>query len=240
MQRRGFIKLLASGVAISISPSLIKCRLIAEDGRLYKSYERVKLVDGDNQPIRVSKLKKEVTYIFHYPYVATPSLLIDLNEKTKKDVRLKSEDGIEYIWSGGVGKSNSIVAYSGICSHQLTHPTPKSSFIRYVAKSEKTLAYSRGGVIVCASHMTAFDSSQGCKNLAGKASEPLASIILEEEKDELYAVGVLGPDQFQEYFLSFKDEFKEFYGSKRAAKKDVKMSAKLVELSDYSKEILVF
>ncbi len=238
MERRNFIKLLGTGAVIAISPSLIKGTLRAEDGMLFKSYEKVKLVDKLGNPIKPSKLKKEVTYIFHYPHVSTPCLLIDIGEPTSKNVKLKSENGQEYLWKGGVGQNGSIVAYSGICSHQLTHPTPKHSFIKYIPRDEKTLAYKNGGVIVCSSHLTAFAANAGCKNLSGKAEEPLASIVLEVENDELYAVAVLGPDKFQDYFKSFKSEFKEFYDGKRKAKKNIKGQSTTVELTKYSKDIV--
>jgi arsenite oxidase small subunit len=242
MERRNFIKLLGAGTAIAVSPSLINSTLRAADGTLFEAYEKVKLVDSDGNPLKASTLKKEVTYIFNYPMVGTPCILVDMGEATSRDVKLKSEAGEEYIWKGGVGKNSSIVAYSGICAHQLTHPSPNDSFIKYVSKNEKTIACKQGGVIVCSSHLSAFDTAKGCKNISGEAKQPLPSIVLEydEKSDELYAVAVLGPDKFQDYFKSFKDELDEFYGGKRKAKRNVTETATVTLLSDFTKEVIAY
>lgn len=242
MQRRDFIKLLGTSAFVAVSPSLIDETLKADDGTLYKAYERVKLVDSSGKAIKTGDLKEDVTYVFNYPLVGTPCFLVDIGKETLKSVKLKSEGGEEYIWRGGIGSKRSIVSYSGICSHQLTHPTPKNSFISYVPKNEKTLAYKSGGVIVCSSHASAFDPTSGAKRLSGEAKYPLASIVLELDanSDEIYAVGVLGVDKFQEYFKSFKSEFKEFYNGKRAAKKRVTKSAVVVTMKEFTKEVIIY
>jgi Rieske Fe-S protein len=242
MQRRNFLKILATGAVVAVNPSLINGVLRADDGTLFQAYQRVKLVDANNNPIKASALEKEITYVFNYPFVGTPCLLINLPKKTERNIALKSDSGEEYMWKGGVGKEGSIVAYSGICAHQLTHPTPDDSFIDYVPTTSKTIACDQTGIIVCSSHLSAFDAGRGCKNIVGEARQPLACIVLEhdEASDELFAVAVLGPDKFQDYFKSFKDELKQYYGGRRKAKKDVEVSATLVKMTEFSKEIISY
>ena len=242
MDRRNFLKVVgATGMLVAVSPSSINGRLYAADGTLYASYEKVQLVDANGDPIKASALKKETNYVFNYPYKSTPSLLLNLEDTTAKDVKLVSEDGQEYIWKSGVGEGGHIVAYSAICSHQLAHPTPNDSFLQYVQKDKKTMAYERSGVIVCSSHLSAFDATKGAARLSGPAAQPLASIVLEVAKDDtIWAVGVLGPDKFHDYFTTFKPEFKEFYGGKRKAKKLVSISAPTVTLNEYTKEIIQY
>jgi len=238
MERRDFLRVTAAGAIVVCSPSLLTTELRADDGRLYKSYNKVLLVDEEGNPLLHSALKKEQAYIFNYPFVATPFMLIDLEKKTRKDVTLKSAAGETYIWKGGVGKNRTLVAYSAICSHQLTHPNPNDSFVTYSGKN-KTMSCSRKGVIVCASHLSAFNPRDGGMNIAGPADEALASIVLEvDEKDQVWAVGVLGPDKFHEFFKSFKDEFKEHYGGKRKAKKLVSDEAQTAVLENYSAEVV--
>jgi Rieske Fe-S protein len=241
MDRRNFLRVVgATGALVAISPSTISGRLYASTG-FYESYERVQLLDAQGKAIKLSDLKKETNYVFNYPYVATPTILLDLEDTTAKDVKLKSEDGEEYIWKGGVGKNRTVVAYSAICSHQLAHPTPDDSFLQYVQKDKKTMACDHGGVMVCSSHLSSFETKEGCKNISGPAAEPLASIVLEiAEDDTIYAVGVLGPDKFHEYFKAFRPEFKKYYNGRRKAKKKVKTSATMLELSQYSKEIIQY
>ena len=241
MDRRNFLKVTAaSGVLVAISPSL-GINLRAADGSLYTAYERVQLVGADGNPIKASALKKETNYVFNYPHVGTPVILLDLDEPTAKDVKLKSEDGEEYIWKSGVGAKRTIVAYSAICSHQMAHPTPDDTFLQYVQKDKKTASCSHGGVMVCSSHLSSFDVGKGCQNISGPAPEPLGSIVLEiAEDDTIWAVAVLGPDKFHRYFKEFKPEMKKFYGGKRKAKKSVKENALTVVLSEYTKDIIQY
>ncbi len=243
MDRRNFLKISGvSGAMVAIAPSTITGQLRADDGTLFEAYERVQLVDAEGNPLKATGLKIETNYLFNYPFVGTPSILLDLGEETAKDVKLKSEDGEEYIWKGGVGAKRTIVAYSAICSHQLAHPTPDDSFVQYLARGKTTMATEqKGGIIVCSSHLSAFDTKQGCKQVAGPAEQALASIIIEvAEDDTLWASAVLGPDKFHDYFKRYKPEMKKFYGGKRKAKKRVKDSALTVTLNEYTKEIIQY
>lgn len=242
MNRRNFLKVAsATGAMVAVSPSSIIQKLYASNGQMYTAYERVQLVGADGAPIKASDLKKETNYMFNYPHVGTPSMLLDLDDPSAKDVSLKTEEGDEYVWKSGVGAKRTIVAYSAICSHQLAHPTPSDSFLQYVQKDKKTMAYKHSGVIVCSSHLSAFEAKEGAKRLSGPAVDPLAAIVLEvAEDDTIWAVGVLGADRFHAYFKTFKPELKEFYGGKRKAKKLVKISAKTVVLNEYTKEIIQY
>ena len=93
MQRRDFLKVSAAGAAVICSPSLIVGELRADDGRLYKSYNRVMLVDETGNALKYSKINQEQAYIFNYPYVSTPVMLINLHKRTRKEVSLTSADG---------------------------------------------------------------------------------------------------------------------------------------------------
>jgi arsenite oxidase small subunit len=238
MLRRDFLKLSAAGALVVCSPSFISTELRADDGRLYKTYNRVLLTDADGNPLTQSQMKKEKAYIFNYPFVATPVMLLDLQKQPKGNIELKSESGETYVWKGGTGTGNTLVAYSAICSHQLTHPNPVDSFVTYSGEN-KTMACNKKCVIVCGSHLSAFDPKEGAKPVAGPAKEPLTSIILEvDEQDQIWAVGVLGPDKYHDFFKSFKDEFKEFYGNRRKAKKQVQEAAIAKLLPEYSAEVV--
>lgn len=241
MDRRNFLKIAGVGVAVAVAPSRITGRLYASENALFESYEKVQLVDADGNPIKASTLKKETNYVFNYPFVGTPSILLDLGEETAQNITLKSEDGEEYLWKSGVGANRSIVAYSAICSHQLAHPTPDDSFLQYLPRGKKTMACEQSGIMVCSSHLSAFDAKKGCKQIAGPAEQPLASIVIEVDKDDnLWASAVLGPDKFHDYFKAFKPEFKKYYGGKRKAKKRVKENVLTVTLSEYTKEIIQY
>jgi len=241
MDRRNFLKVVAGATVIAVSPSLVRGNLYAAEGMLFNAYEKAQLVDAAGKPIKASALAKEVTYIFNYPYASTPCMLINLPKPTGKDVELTSELGEKYVWKSGVGKERTIVAYVAICTHQMTHPTPSDSFITYVPTAKKTMAYEKSGIIVCSSHLSAFDAGAGAKVLGGAATQPLNAVVLEHAADDtLWAVGILGSDKFQDYFKSFRPELKEFYGGPAEAKKLVSISAKTVKLTEFSKEIIQY
>ncbi len=239
MERRNFLRLSAtSAMAVALAPSLITQRLYAEDGSLFQPFEKVQLKDAEGNPIKASALAVEENYVFNYPYVGTPAIMVNLTSPAEKDIELTAEDGTKYIYRGGVGAKGTIVAYSAICPHQLTHPQPEMSMFHYIDEKGTTKAYS-GGAFVCMSHLSRFEPKQGGKVVGGPATQGLASIILEvDTEDNIWAVAVLGPVKFQDYFDAFKDEFKKFYGNRRKAKKLTKEETKVQTLKNFSADII--
>jgi len=239
MKRRSFLKLSGTtAMAIAIAPSLITQKLYAENGNLFQTFEKVQLKDAEGNALKVSTLITEENYIFNYPHAATPAIMVNLATPTEKDIKLKAEDGTEYLYSGGVGSKGTLVAYSAICPHQLTYPQKSMSMFQYVNEKGKTLAYDKGGVFVCSSHLSAFEPKQGGKVVGGPANQGLASIILEIDKDDnIWAVAVLGPVKFQEFFDAFKQDLKAEYG-RRGAKKLVQTEAKVQILKNFSAELI--
>jgi arsenite oxidase small subunit len=235
MERRSFLKVVgATGAVIAMDPSSIGHTLVASDGTLYKSYAKVQLVDRSGAPITAGGLKTGENYVFNYPYVGTTCLLVNLPKKTARDVTLKDEFGNEYVWKGGVGAKGTVVAYSGICPHQLTHINKNESFITYRNPGERF-----EGDIVCDGHTSVYEPGHGCRVKSGPAPQPMAAIVLEVgDDDTLWAVGVLGKDRFHEFFKDFRRELKEQFGSKRKAKAKVAMTAQTVPMREYTRDII--
>ena len=236
MERRSFLKVVgATGTVIAIDPSSIGQTLFAADGTLYKSYAKVQLVDPTGAPITVAKLKTGENFVFNYPYVGTSCILVNLPNKTARDVTLKDEFGNEYIWKGGVGTQGTVVAYCGICPHQLTHINKNDSFITYRNPGERF-----EGDIVCDGHTSVYEPGHGCRVKSGPAPQPLASIVLEVGDDNsLWAVGVLGKDKFHEFFSDFRRELKEQFGSKRRAQGKVSVTAQTLPMREYTRDVII-
>lgn len=239
MNRRNFLQIsVGSALSVAIAPSILTQKLYAEDGSLFKPYEKVQLKDAEGNPLKTAALVEEENYIFHYPHAATPALLVNLKTPAAKEIKLKAEDGTEYIYKGGVGSKGTIVAYSAICAHQMTRPTKAMTMFQYVPSDGKTIACDKSGVFVCSSHLAVYDAQNGGKVLSGPATQGLASIVLEVDKDDnLWAVAVLGPDKFEDYFDAFKQELKAEHG-RRGAKKLVKEEAKVQKLKNFTAEII--
>lgn len=209
MKRRGFVKLCATAVAgITASPELL-----AKGHNVYQRYARVALIDPySGEPVRISTLDVGETYLFHYPFVSTPCFLIDLGRAVKSTINLKTRDGDRYRWQGGAGPNDSVVAFSAICAHKMTHPAPSVSFINYrhgdtrYRNSEDEIEQ-RSGVIYCCSEKSVYDPARGGKVLGGPAPQPLAAIELEYDgsEDIFYAVATIGGHMFDSYFDKFHD-----------------------------------
>ena len=241
MERRNFLKVVgATGAMIAISPSTITGELRASNGALFQAYERTQLIDAAGNPLKASALAKEVNYVFNYPLVGTPAIMVDLPAASQKDVELTSEDGEKYIWKGGLGAKGTIVAYTAICAHQMAHPTPDDTFLQYCKKGESGIAPDFNGMF-CSSHIAQYDAGAGCKVVGGPATEPLTAIVLEiAEDDTIWATATLGPERFKSYLKTFKPEMKKYYGGKRKSKAKVSGSAKTVAMNEYTKEIIQY
>jgi Rieske Fe-S protein len=194
MERRDFVKFCA--LSVLASPA------VAADARP-RLYSKVKLVDEKGSPLRAKAIPANANLIFHYPFAATPCFLLNLGRPAAAAVQLKTADNERYEWQGGVGASRSVVAYSAICAHRLTYPTREISFISF--RTESSARNRHTNVIHCCSEHSQYDPAQGARVLAGPAPQPLAAILLEHDAgtDDLYAVGTLGGEMFDDFFQKF-------------------------------------
>ena len=174
MERRDFIRVCAAS-AIALQGA--SARAAAADARP-RSYGRAQLIDDGGRPLRASQLAVGENYVFHYPFEGTPCFLLNLGKPTGRNIALKTETGAAYQWPGGVGPRGAIVAYSAICSHQLTYPTRQISFISYRDKSTAS-RISKPNMIHCCSEHSEYDPAAGARVLGGPAPQPLCAILLE-------------------------------------------------------------
>lgn len=206
LKRRSFFKLCMSAVAMASGST----RLLADERGSVRRYRRTTLVDASGRPVRAADLDVGEGYLFHYPFVTTPCFLLDLGQAATQQATLRTEDGRSYTWKGGVGPRRSIVAYSAICAHKMTHPARSVSFINYrhetvsFVDSERNRTQ-REHVIYCCSEKSVYDPLQGARVLGGPARQPLAAILLEydEAEDSIAAVGTYGGEMFDRFFDEF-------------------------------------
>jgi Rieske Fe-S protein len=234
VSRRGFVQFCATFLAsLRAAPPAF-----ADQAEL--PFARVNLVDEHAQVLPASQLEPGVNYLFHYPFVSTPCFLLRLDHPAEP-TRLATEQGRGYGWEGGVGPGQSIVAYSAICAHKMTHPARSVSFINYrpqpVAfrdRSEQTTR--RGEIIYCCSERSVYDAAQGARVLGGPAPQPLAAIRLEHDpaQDALYACGVYGGALFDRYFREFGDRLMLEFGT-TDIKRTVQDTARVMRLEEYTR-----
>ncbi len=237
MKRRGFVKLCASALAaITASPELL-----ARENQVYHRYGRVALVDHyTGAPVRAASLDVGEAYLFHYPFVSTPCFLIDLGKSVTSRSNLKTRDGERYRWQGGSGQKNSVVAFSAICAHKMSHPAPSVSFINYRHKEVRFLnsqdeIEQRAGVIYCCSENSVYDPAHGGRVLGGPAPQPLASIELDydAQEDTFYATATIGGEMFDRFFRSFHDRLVLQHG-RIDIDQAMNGSTELMRLRDYT------
>jgi Rieske Fe-S protein len=225
MKRREFVGMCSAAAACAALPAVPAER----NARLFA---RARLVNERGEPIRAAALTQDVTYVFDYPFVATPCFLIRLDRPTPPAVELRMESGQAYRWEGGVGPQRSVVAYSAICAHKMTYPTKQVSFIGY--RAEPSPVAPTGRVITCCSDRSVYDPSQGARVVSGPAPQPLAAILLEHDAkaDEIWAVGTYGGDKFDEFFRKYEFRLQLDVGPR--AKNAVEGTTVVKELTRYS------
>ena len=222
MERRQFIRVCtASAASIAAVPDTSAATAPASIGLRAKPYPRSKLVSAGGGALKASQLKVNKNYLFFYPFLGTPCFLLNLG-KALKAAPIKASGSsasstvgsiaghaaapahLSYDWPGGAGAAKSVVAYSAICSHQLTYPTKDISFISF--RAGKSGANKHADVIHCCSEHSQYDPAAGARVLAGPAPQPLAAILLEHDPatDELYATGTLGGDMFNAFFRKYE------------------------------------
>lgn len=231
--RRRFVKLCASLVALAgTSPTL----LAGAEG-VARRYRRVRLVDAKGRPITPASLEVGENYLFHYPYVSTPCFLLDLGKPTRHKASLTTENGETYEWAGGIGPRRSVVAFSAICAHKMSHPAREVSFINYrhdaVRYTDGKQSSRRAQVIYCCSEKSVYDPLDGARVLSGPAKQPLAAILLEQGQDGgLEAIGTYGGEMFDRFFreFGFRLALEHQTNDIRAEARD---TATVVSLADY-------
>ena len=229
MDRRDFIKV-CGGSAVAIAAGM-QSRLVYSGTA--KDFARVKLVDENGQPLKASSLGQKEAYVFNYPFAGIPCFLISLPDAAPAGAALKTADGQDYSFPGGVGAKKNVVAYVAVCTHQFAYPKKSESQMGYNAGNSE--AAGRATVITCCSHNSAFDPAAGGQVVAGKASQPLPGIRLEHDAatDELYATGMYGADLVDDFFKKFKSKLNAELGFGKY-KEEVAGTAQAVPLSKYS------
>jgi Rieske Fe-S protein len=149
LNRRGFMK--ACGAVAALAAAAGRP---AQPAFALEDAPRLKLVDKAGAPIKAGALQPHTNYVFLYPYVSTPCLLLRLGGVTPRDIKMTDREKAAYVWPGGVGKDGAVVAYSAICAHLLSYDSPQTSFLTY-SQARSNLS-GRERAITCCAHASAY------------------------------------------------------------------------------------
>ncbi len=231
--RRSFIKACAAFAALSAASS----SRFAPPAFALEDAPKVKLAGKDGKPIKAGKLVPHENYMFFYPYISTPCLLLRLGTRTPRDIEHTGEGGTPYKWPGGAGKEGDVVAYSAICTHALTADSKQASFLTHSKGMNRITGHERA--ITCCAHASVFDPALGAKVLTGPAPFPLAAVQLEYDvaTDELTAVGFVGTELFEKFFASQKEDLIAEFG-RGGYKEMVTGQAAVLPIKEFSKDVI--
>jgi Rieske Fe-S protein len=236
LARRGFMKLCAaSAAAVGIAPELLASTAPV------KHYARVRLVHAGGQAVAAGALPVGESLVFNYPHATTPCFLLNLGRALEGNLGLRTESGDEYLWPGGVGPASSIVAFSAICAHKMSHPAKTVSFINYrhedvSFRDHAQKIIKRDGVIFCCSEKSVYDPARGARVLGGPARQPLCAIVLEHDPadDALYAIGSRGGEMFEKFFATFTPRLQMEWGLSNV-RAPVTGSSTVLAIDEYSR-----
>ena len=180
----------------------------ADSGNQKMPYPSSRLVYEDDSHVTLESLPTGKSYIFGYPYLTTPCFLM----------RLGKSAPARGSWPGGVDTDQSVVAFSAICSHKMSHPAKPISHIAY--RAEPINFYdadgerqTQEGLVSCCSERSVYDPADGGAVLSGPAPAPLAAIALaHDEAGNLSATGSFGPDQYERFLTKFGFRLAMEYG----------------------------
>ena len=232
MQRRDFL----AGCGLAIGAAGIGAMRESLASVTPRVYARSLLVDVHEEAIKASRLLAKTNYVFQYPFAATPCFLLNLGRAATSLGTMRRADGETYRWDGGAGPSRSIVAFSAICAHRLAYPTREVSFIRFQPTRSAT---SDGDVIHCCADHSVYDPAAGARVLSGPAPQPLAAIVLDYDasRDELYALGTVGAEQFDAFFRKYDFKLVMDYGPGKA-KLPVGPTTVVREMTEYCRQTI--
>ena len=158
-------------------------------------HNRVALVNADGEPVRAADVIERESWVFAYPFVASPCFLINLGSEGGATA------GNPYTLRSRHKPSTNLVAFAAICTHKLSHPAKSMSFISYRPPTEQAPHHR----IVCCSEGSVYDAARGARVLGGPAPAPLAAIELEESADgALFARASYAGNLYDRFFDAFE------------------------------------
>jgi len=225
LKRRNFLKIFGSAALAAGTLNFFP------PGRAYavQEFQKAMLLNPKEQPLRPTEIGLETNFLFFYPFTATPCFLLEFPEPVPP-AKVSMADGSTYAWGGGVGPGNNIVAFTAICPHNQTHPSPFISYLKYDHEL---------GSIHCCAHRSEFSIKKGGQPISGPAEVPLAAVLLkwEQASNELWAHGMIGTDTFDLFFAQFRMDLRDRHGSTAKAKEPVERCV-VKPLKDYSREVV--
>jgi Rieske Fe-S protein len=163
------------------------------------AYPLTQLLDVDGSALTVDRVETEYNvdtnqiYMFNYPLRNEPNFLLNLSPSNGEQPSASNPGAWNVPY--GIGKNNSIVAYSAICQH-LGCPAPAISYYKPGICSQTFNTPNMANqpfYIHCTCHGSTYDPANSANNLTGPAVLPLPQVLLKVIDNNIYAYDELGP-----------------------------------------------
>ncbi|BCU66726.1 (2Fe-2S)-binding protein [Sulfolobales archaeon HS-7] len=209
--RRAFLKGMIIGIgALAVASAVPVIDYLNQPQIYIKSFPWIILVDTDGNPIKASQVQvnNPAIMLFQYPMEGDITFLLNLGDENNNPIKIPPaevtipENGAKYHFPGGVGPSNSIVAFSAICQHLGCQPPeihfyPPTYFAPggippdFLPPNAYQAAKSLGlhSVIHCDCHGSTYAPELGATVVTGPTVRPLPYVKLywDSSTDFLYA-----------------------------------------------------
>jgi len=199
----------------------------------FEAFPAARLTDQSGAPLKGADIPTNEALVFSYPLAGVPCFLINLGERPGlSNAALKNEEG-DYQWPGGVGPRGRLVAFVAICTHQMSYPQPKISYLRYAAGGSELAG--GPGRIVCCAHGSVYDPAAGARVVVGPAPMPLLPVRLayDPASDELSADGMMGMAFIKRFFKTYKADLNARFGP-GGYRQEVGGTTACIPISQYS------
>ena len=200
------------------------CRRVAPTqraawARTPRIYARARLVDIHGRPIRAAQLAPETNYVFHYPYEATPCLLLklrapvadaaDAEARGRQPLRVARRRGPRAHDRRVLGDLRAQARLSD--ARGLVHPLPARPLGDVGRRASSIAAPTTASTI----RRRARASCRGPRRSRSRRS--CSSTIA--ATDELFALGTVGAEQFDAFFDKYEVKLALEYGGQGAPRR---------------------
>jgi hypothetical protein len=133
---------------------------------------------------------------------------------------LRKERGDTYASPSGVGPARNVVSFSAICAHKLAYPTRDVSFIRYQKIALRDVRRPRHPLLRRSQRLRSA-AGGARRRRAGAAAAGRDRARYDAGRDELWAIGTVGAEQFGPFFEKYAFKLELEYGGLDRARKPV-------------------
>ena len=168
-------------------------------------YTRARLVDEKGAPLRAKAIPANRNLIFHYPFAVDALLPAQPGQARPAPVQLKTADNQPYEWHGGVGAGALGRRVFGDLRPQALLPDARHQLHQLPHREERAQpARQRDPLLLGAQPVRPGGGRARWSPAPRRSRSPRSCWNGMPARDEIYAVGTLGGEMFNEFFAEVR------------------------------------